>query len=74
MPSTTGVKTQPVPAAQESLVHSLPSSQTGAAPPVQTPAWQVSKLVQASPSVHAVPSPFSGFEHAPLPESQTPAS
>ena len=34
--------------------------------PAQTPAWQVSDCVQAFPSVHAEPSAFVGFAHAPV--------
>src|SRR5262249_30866348 len=40
----------------------------------QAPAWQVSVWVQASPSLQALPSAFSGLEQAPLAGSQTPAS
>src|SRR5207244_765857 len=43
-------------------------------PPVQVPAWQVSVCVQASPSLHAVPSALAGFEQRPLAGSQTPAT
>ena len=42
--------------------------------PVQTPDWQVSVCVQASPSVQGDPSAFAGFEQSPLAGSQTPAS
>jgi hypothetical protein len=40
------------------LVHGLLSLQFGAAPPVQAPALQVSAVVQALPSWHAVPVRF----------------
>src|SRR2546429_687152 len=43
-------------------------------PPVQVPAWQVSVCVQASPSLHAVPSALAGFEQRPPAGSQTPAT
>src|SRR5207245_1666913 len=43
-------------------------------PPVQVPAWQVSVWVQASPSVHAVPSALAGVEQWPVAGSQVPAS
>src|SRR5215813_9824524 len=42
-------------------------------PPVQTPAWQVSVWVQASPSSQAVPSGAAGLVHAPVAGSQVPA-
>jgi hypothetical protein len=38
---------------QESVVQMFPSLQFGAGPPLQTPAPQVSPVVQASPSLHA---------------------
>src|SRR5262249_35727137 len=41
--------------------------------PTQVPAWQESLWVQASPSVQAVPSSRTGFEHTPLVGSQMPA-
>jgi hypothetical protein len=41
---------------------SLAVQTTGFAP-VQTPVWQVSVCVQASASLHAVPSAAAGFEH-----------
>jgi hypothetical protein len=40
--------------------------------PVHTPPWQVS-LVQALPSLHAVPLGTGGFEQRPVTGSQTPA-
>jgi len=43
---------QPVAGLQPSVVHTLPSSQFGAAPPTQTPPLQVSLVVQALPSLH----------------------
>ena len=43
-------------------------------PPVQTPAWQVSPVVQALPSLHVVPSVATGFEHAPVAGSHVPAT
>jgi hypothetical protein len=42
-------------------------------PPVQTPALHASVCVQASPSSHAVPSVFAGFEHVPSVGLQVPA-
>src|SRR5205814_1115890 len=42
--------------------------------PVQVPASHVSVLVQASPSLHAVPFGFAGFEHAPVAGLHVPAS
>jgi len=37
---------------------------------VQEPAWQVSPVVQALPSSHAVPSVLGGFEQTPVAGSQ----
>src|SRR5205814_8952114 len=47
--------------------------QTTGSLPVHTPPSQVSVRVQASPSLHAVPSAFAGFEHIPLAGSHVPA-
>ena len=44
------VKTQPVAGLQESVVQTLESSQVRAGPPVQMPAAQTSRVVQALPS------------------------
>jgi len=52
--------------------HAVPSG--SAAPPVHTPAWQVSAVVHAFPSLQVVPSAFAGFEHVPVAGSQTPAT
>src|SRR5438552_2394813 len=41
---------------------------------VHVPPWQVSLSVQASPSLHPVPSALAGFEHSPVPGLQVPAS
>ncbi len=48
--------------------------QTTGLAPVQVPAWQVSVCVQASPSVHPVPSGWDGFEQMPSAGLQTPAT
>src|SRR5438093_702119 len=42
--------------------------------PEHTPPWHVSVCVHAFPSVHAVPFPLAGFEHAPVAGLQVPAS
>jgi hypothetical protein len=42
--------------------------------PTHTPAWQVSLRVQRSPSSHAVPSGFDGFEQSPVAGSHVPPS
>jgi hypothetical protein len=47
-------------------------AQTTIAPPVHTPAWQVSIVVQALPSLHVDPFSFFGFEHCPVWLSQIP--
>ena len=33
---------------------------------MHTPAWQVSEVVHALPSLHTEPSSLGGFEHSPL--------
>src|SRR5439155_544869 len=43
-------------------------------PAVHVPPWQVSLSVQASPSLHPVPSALLGFEHSPVPGLHVPAS
>jgi len=48
-----GLAMQPRAWSQESLVHRLPSSQLGAAPPMHMPALQTSLVVQALPSSQA---------------------
>jgi hypothetical protein len=63
----------PVAAAQvPTSWHSSIATQVTAAP-VQTPAWHLSPLVQALPSLHARPSGFVGLEQRPVAESQKPA-
>src|SRR4051812_47250791 len=56
LPSSHGaelfVVVQPPSASQLSLVHGLPSSQVGAAPPTQVPPAQWSLVVQSLPSSH----------------------
>ncbi len=47
--------------------------QTISLPPVHVPVWQVSDVVHESPSSQPVPLLALGFEHVPLPASQTPA-
>src|SRR5205823_5525717 len=49
------------------------AAQTTGFVPVQLPPWQVSAWVQASPSLHAVPSGLAGFEQTPLAGSHVPA-
>ena len=67
-------KTQPCCGSQVSTVHSLPSSHTGAGPPVQAPAWQKSAVVQASLSSQPVPLGAAGSEHWPVAGSQVPTT
>jgi hypothetical protein len=42
--------------------------------PTQTPVWQVSVRVHASPSLHGDPFAFIGFEQTPVGLMQTPAA
>ena len=48
----TGSCLQPVGGTQESVVHTLASSQLGGGPPLHVPTPQVSPVVHASPSLH----------------------
>ena len=48
--------------------------QTFAVPPMQAPAWQVSPVVHALPSLQVVPFGAFGFEQVPLAGSQVPAT
>jgi hypothetical protein len=43
-------------------------------PPVHVPDWHVSVCVHALPSLHALPSGFVGFEHAPVVGLHVPAT
>jgi hypothetical protein len=65
LPFATEVKTQPLAGWQVSLVQTFPSLQTSGAGTVQTPAWQVSAPLQASPSAHEVPFATVGFWQLP---------
>src|SRR5262249_13900745 len=56
VPSATAACWQPASGSQWSEVHGLPSSHLGALPGAQVPARQVSAPLQASPSLHDVPS------------------
>ena len=47
--------------------HGAGGGQVTAAPPVHTPAWQASPVVQAFPSVQGVVLGFTGFEQIPVP-------
>jgi hypothetical protein len=42
--------------------------------PWQVPAWHVSDCVHRLPSLHAEPSTFAGFEHAPVATLHVPAT
>jgi len=71
-PPVIGALLHPLTVLQLSMVQTLLSSQLSGGPLVQTPVWQVSVCVQASPSVHAVPSALAGFEQVPVAGLQTP--
>jgi hypothetical protein len=51
----------PTATVQTSTVHGLPSSQSGAGPPTQAPAWHASPFEHSLPSLQAVPSSTGGF-------------
>ena len=53
--------------------HWSEAAQTTGLAPVQVPAWQVSTVVQALPSVHAVPFETAGFEQVPVAVLHVPA-
>jgi hypothetical protein len=55
VPFATAVFWQPRIGSHVSVVHTLPSSQFGAAPEAHVPPWHVSAPLQASPSEHDVP-------------------
>ena len=65
---------QPLAGLQLSVVQTLWSSQLGGGPPTQAPSEQVSLVVQASPSLQAVPFVFGGFEQTPVLGLQVPTS
>jgi hypothetical protein len=68
-----GVCTQaPVDVLHEAAWQSSCAVQSTGAEPWQEPAWQVSTVVHALPSLHAMPSPLAGFEHAPFEGLQVP--
>src|SRR6266705_2935027 len=54
--------------------HCSGAGQATGLPPVHVPVWQVSVCVQASPSLHPVPSGLLGFEHSPVAGLHVPAS
>src|SRR5262245_45866864 len=56
VPFALGTCLHPTSLSHESVVHSLWSSQSGAVPPRQIPAAQVSAPLQGLPSLHDVPS------------------
>jgi hypothetical protein len=53
--------------------HASLAAQTTGLPPAQTPDWQASTWVQASPSLHTVPSGAAGSEHVPVAGAHVPA-
>ena len=65
VPAFPAVKVQPLPGAQPSTVQALPSEHESAAPPVHVPPWQVSAVVQAFWSLHAVPFALAGLLQLP---------
>src|SRR6185503_15288536 len=70
-----GFEHTPVPMSQiPATWHWSSAVQTTGAPLVQGPDWQLSLCVQAFPSLQAVPSAAGGFEHTPVPVSQSPAT
>lgn len=73
--ATGGFVQTPVGAAQTPATwHWSSAVQVFCAPPVQTPARQVSDSVHPLPSSQAIPSAATGAEHAPLVGSHTPAT
>jgi hypothetical protein len=69
----TGAEHVPVFASQvPAVLHGSAPGQVLGEPPVQTPDWQESTVVQALPSLQVVPFAAVGFEQAPLLELQVP--
>jgi hypothetical protein len=67
--------TQPLVVLHVAVLQTLAGVQTTAPPPLHAPLpSQVSPLVQASLSLHAVPAPAGGFEQMPVFVSQVPAT
>src|SRR3989449_1055632 len=73
VPLGTGAYTHPLGGLQLSAVQGLPSSHLRGLP-LQTPPEQVSPVVQALPSLQALPLIFTGFEHVPVLGSQVPTT
>lgn len=72
--ATGGFEQMPVAGAQVPAEWQVSDAeQTFAVPPVQTPTWQLSPVVQALPSVQVAPLGAVGLEQLPLAGSQTPA-
>jgi hypothetical protein len=59
----------PVPGSHVSFVHTLPSPQSFGVPGAQVPPWQLSPVVQALPSSHALPSCAGVWAQLPVGES-----
>ena len=71
VPFNTGGFSQPKTGSQESLVHTLASSQSSGVPSTQTAVWHSSTPLQTLPSPQAVPSGRIGFEHTPAEQTST---
>jgi hypothetical protein len=71
-PAGAGVCETPLEGSQESAVHGFPSSTLTCAPLAHVPPWHESAVVQALPSVQAVPFGTAGLEHRPLVGSHVP--
>src|SRR5438552_3285026 len=72
--ATGGFEQAPVSGLQVPTVWHWSGAGQTTAVPWQTPPWQLSAVVQALPSLHAVPFGAGGFEHVPVAGSQVPAS
>jgi hypothetical protein len=64
----------PLPLLQTPAWHGPFSAEQSTAVPTQAPAWHLSDVVQLLASLHVVPFGAAGFEHAPVPVSQVPAT
>jgi hypothetical protein len=73
-PDASGVCETPPAGSHESAVHGLPSSTLTCVPLAHVPPWHESAVVQALPSVQAVPFGTAGLEHRPLAASHVPAA
>jgi hypothetical protein len=74
VPSAFGRLPQIPSARQTPSLQTSSSAEQSFGVPRHVPSWQISSVVQASPSSQLVPLALAGLVHSPVPGSQTPAS